>query len=130
MTSASCSRRFSRRSFPASAPASTSTARVAIFSTTWSNDVDNLFMAGRNISGTHAALGAVRVQRTTAMIREVVGMAAAPARNHDTSPRGVSEKHPEEFKVVMEKRVGKERNLRRDVITVRTTVVVKPAERP
>ncbi|MBO7654239.1 MAG: FAD-dependent oxidoreductase, partial [Kiritimatiellae bacterium] len=43
----------------------------------YSKNVSNLFMAGRNISVTHVALGTVRVMRTTGMMGEVVGMAAA-----------------------------------------------------
>jgi hypothetical protein len=45
----------------------------------YSRNVDNLFMAGRNISVTHVALGTVRVMRTTGMMGEVVGMAASVA---------------------------------------------------
>lgn len=42
-------------------------------------DVDNLMMAGRNISVTHAALGTVRVMSTTALIGQAAGTAAAHA---------------------------------------------------
>ena len=55
--------------------------------------VANLLMAGRNISVTHVALGTVRVQKTTGMMGEVVGMAASLAAKHKTSPRGVYEEH-------------------------------------
>ena len=41
----------------------------------YSKDLDNLFMAGRNISVSHIALGTTRVMRTTAMMGEVVGLA-------------------------------------------------------
>ncbi len=40
-------------------------------------DVDNLLMAGRNVSVTHAALGTVRVMGTTALMGEAAGIAAA-----------------------------------------------------
>ncbi len=40
-------------------------------------DVDNLFLAGRNISASHIALGTVRVMGTTALMGEAVGTAAA-----------------------------------------------------
>ncbi|VGO18176.1 FAD-dependent oxidoreductase [Pontiella sulfatireligans] len=63
------------------------------YRTLYSRNVDNLFMAGRNISVTHAALGTVRVMVTTGMMGEVVGMAAATAIENGTSPRGVYEKH-------------------------------------
>ncbi len=59
----------------------------------YSKNVPNLFMAGRNISVTHQALGTVRVMRTGGMMGEMVGKAAYLAVLHDTSPRGVYEKH-------------------------------------
>lgn len=40
-------------------------------------DVDNLLMAGRNVSATHVALGSIRVQATTAMMGQAAGTAAA-----------------------------------------------------
>ncbi|WP_231581382.1 FAD-dependent oxidoreductase [Domibacillus enclensis] len=46
-----------------------------------SKDVDNLMMAGRNVSATHAALGTVRVMGTTAIMGQGVGTAAAIAIN-------------------------------------------------
>ncbi|MBZ0299950.1 MAG: FAD-dependent oxidoreductase [Anaerolineae bacterium] len=50
-----------------------------------SKDIDNLMMAGRNISVTHAALGTVRVMGTTALMGQAVGTAAALAvRRHKT----------------------------------------------
>jgi hypothetical protein len=42
-------------------------------------DVDNLFLAGRCISATRAALGTVRVMGTTALMGQAVGTAAATA---------------------------------------------------
>lgn len=47
-------------------------------------DCDNLMVAGRNVSVTHAALGTVRVMGTTALLGEAAGIAAAlgVARNH------------------------------------------------
>lgn len=42
-------------------------------------DVDNLLLAGRNISVTHAALGSVRVMATTALLGQAAGTAAATA---------------------------------------------------
>lgn len=73
----------------------------------YSVDVPNLFMAGRNISVTHVALGAVRVQRTTGMMGEVVGMAAALCQQHATDPRGVYEHHLEELQALMRRGVGR-----------------------
>ena len=73
----------------------------------YSRNVDNLFMAGRNISVTHVALGTVRVMRTTGMMGEVVGMAASVAAKHRTNPRGVYQNHLDELKALMKKGVGK-----------------------
>lgn len=61
----------------------------------YSRNIDNLFMAGRNISVTHVALGTVRVMRTTGMMGEVVGMAAAICVQENCSPREVYQKHLE-----------------------------------
>ncbi len=77
------------------------------YRTLYSRNVDNLFMAGRNISVTHVALGTVRVMRTTGMMGEVVGMAASVARKNNTNPRGVYQNHLEDLKTLMEKGVGK-----------------------
>lgn len=46
-------------------------------------DVDNLMMAGRNISTTHVALGTVRVIGTTALMGQAVGTAAAIGLQRD-----------------------------------------------
>ena len=59
----------------------------------YSRNVDNLFMAGRNISATHLALNGVRVMRITAMMGEVVGTAASVALANESTPRGVYEDH-------------------------------------
>ena len=69
-------------------------------------NIDNLFMAGRNISVTHVALGTVRVMRTTGMMGEVVGMAASLSTQHKTNPRGVYEDHLDELIALMRKGVG------------------------
>jgi len=68
----------------------------------YSRNVDNLFMAGRNISVTHVALGTVRVQKTTGMMGVAIGRAAVLATRYDTTPRGVYEKHLDELKKAFE----------------------------
>jgi hypothetical protein len=73
----------------------------------YSRNVDNLFMAGRNISVTHVALGAVRVMRTTGMLGEVVGMAASLCRKHRVNPRSIYRRHLEELKSLMREGVGR-----------------------
>ena len=73
----------------------------------YSRNIDNLFMAGRNISVTHVALGTVRVMRTTGMMGEVVGMAASLCKKYDTTPRGVYERYLEGLKLLMNDGIGK-----------------------
>jgi len=72
-----------------------------------SKDIKNMFMAGRNISVSHVALGTVRVMRTTAMMGEVVGMAAAVCRRRKALPRDVYESYLEDLKALMRKGVGR-----------------------
>ena len=74
----------------------------------YSRNVSNLFMAGRNISVTHVALGTVRVMRTTAMMGEVVGMAAAVCRRHDVLPRTVYTSYLPELRSLMQKGCGQQ----------------------
>lgn len=59
----------------------------------YSKNIQNLFMAGRNISTTHVAFGSTRVMRTCGMMGEVVGFAASVAKKYKTSPRGVYQDH-------------------------------------
>ena len=72
----------------------------------YSRNINNLFMAGRNISVTHVALGTTRVMRTTGMMGEVVGMAASLCKKHATTPRGVYQSYLNELKQLMEKGVN------------------------
>ncbi len=72
------------------------------YRTLYSRNIPNLFMAGRNISVTSQALGAVRVMWTTGMMGEVVGMAAYLCDKHDTDPRGLFPDHIEELKGLAE----------------------------
>jgi len=72
----------------------------------YSRNIDNLFMAGRDISVTHAALGTIRVMRTTCMMGEVVGMAAAVCNKYNCSPRGVYTDHLVDLKERMKEGVG------------------------
>lgn len=77
----------------------------------YSRNIDNLFMAGRNISVTHVALGTVRVMRTTGMMGETVGMAAALCRENACSPREVYQHHLSQLKALMQEGVGKHEDL-------------------
>jgi hypothetical protein len=73
----------------------------------YSRNVENLFMAGRDISVTHEALGTVRVMRTCGMMGEVVGMAAAICKDYNTTPRGVYTDFLSQLKALMAKGTGK-----------------------
>lgn len=74
----------------------------------YSRNIGNLFMAGRNISVTHVALGTVRVMRTTGMMGEVVGMAAWLCKKYGATPRLVYQAHLGELKEWMQKGIGKQ----------------------
>ena len=72
----------------------------------YSRNVPNLFMAGRDISVTHVALGTTRLMRTHGMMGEVVGMAASLCKKHGCDPRAIYTDHLDELKALMEKGVG------------------------
>lgn len=73
----------------------------------YSRNVDNLFMAGRDISVSHIALGTTRVMRTCAMMGEVVGMAASICHAHDALPSDVYTRHLDELKELMTEGCGR-----------------------
>lgn len=73
----------------------------------YSRNVSNLFMAGRDISVTHEALGAVRVMKTTGAMGEIVGMAASLCRSAGCTPREVYREHLGRLKSLMEQGAGK-----------------------
>ena len=72
----------------------------------YSRNVPNLFMAGRDISVTHIALGTTRLMRTHGMMGEVVGMAASICKKHNCKPRDVYTTHLGKLKELMTKGVG------------------------
>ena len=53
----------------------------------YSRNIDNLFMAGRNISVSHVAFGSTRVMGTCAVAGQAVGTAAALCLKEDCKPR-------------------------------------------
>ncbi len=73
----------------------------------YSKDIANMFMAGRNISVTHIALGSTRVMRTCGLIGEVVGMAAAVCARNEAMPRDVYTTYFEQLKELMRKGTGR-----------------------
>lgn len=58
----------------------------------YSDNVENLFFAGRNISMTHSAMSSSRVMATCALLGEAVGTAAGIAVRYGLTPHGVYEK--------------------------------------
>jgi len=64
----------------------------------YSRNVDNLFMAGRNISVNRDALGTIRVMKTIGMMGVCVGRTAALCRLHQCTPREAYAKHLEQAK--------------------------------
>ncbi|TBL70567.1 FAD-dependent oxidoreductase [Paenibacillus thalictri] len=62
-------------------------------------DTDNLMMAGRNVSVTHAALGTVRVMSTTALMGQAAGIAAWEAIERNIAVAKVPEQEQAVFAV-------------------------------
>lgn len=72
----------------------------------YSKDIDNMFMAGRDISVSHIALGTTRVMRTTAMMGEVVGLAARICRDEGVLPRDIYRKAFDKLQALIDKGAG------------------------
>ena len=68
----------------------------------YSRNIDNLFMAGRDISVTHEALGTVRVMKTCGMMGEVVGKAAMICAKYECTPREVYLKYWPEMEQLLQ----------------------------
>lgn len=67
----------------------------------YSKNIDNLMMAGRNISVTHVALGTTRVQSTIVTEGQVIGTAAAYCIDKGITPRGIYLNNIEEFRRIL-----------------------------
>ncbi len=67
----------------------------------YSRNIENLFMAGRDISVTHIGLGSPRVMKTGGMMGEVVGMAASVCEDKNCTPREVYEIYLSDLKELM-----------------------------
>lgn len=61
-------------------------------------DLDNLLMAGRNISVTHACLGSMRVMGTAAVLGQAAGTAAALALERSRPVHRIPDELAEEFR--------------------------------
>lgn len=67
----------------------------------YSKNIDNLMMAGRNISVTHVALGTTRVMATCALCGQAAGTAAFLTRKYQVPPREVGMKHIAELQELL-----------------------------
>jgi hypothetical protein len=63
----------------------------------YSENIPNMFMAGRNVSCTHVGLGTLRVAATCAVMGQAVGTAAAGCIRTGLSPREYGKKHMAEL---------------------------------
>ena len=72
----------------------------------YSKNIHNLFMAGRNISVSHIALGTTRVMRTCAMMGEVIGMASAVCQENGIEPRQIWPSNFDKLKILLNKGIG------------------------
>ncbi|MBU4199244.1 MAG: FAD-dependent oxidoreductase [Verrucomicrobia bacterium] len=62
-----------------------------------SRAIENLMMAGRNVSVTHMALSSARVMATCAVVGQAVGTAAALAVARNLAPREIGRSHGDEL---------------------------------
>ena len=72
----------------------------------YSKNIDNLMMAGRDISVSHVALGTVRLMRTGGMMGEVIGMAASVCKDKNVTPRDIYKSHFSDLEKLMLKGTG------------------------
>ena len=72
----------------------------------YSRNINNLFMAGRCFSCSHAGLGGPRVMRTTGQMGAAVGYAASLCKEHGVNPRAIYEDHLEEYMELIENQQG------------------------
>lgn len=71
------------------------------FRSLYSGKIDNLMMAGRNISASHVALSSTRVMGTCAVCGQAVGAAAFLMTHHQTSAREIARAHAEELRYLL-----------------------------
>ena len=68
----------------------------------YSKNIENLFMAGRNFSCSHAGLGGPRVMRTTGQMGAAVGFAAALCKKYDVNPRDIYYHYLDQYLALIE----------------------------
>ncbi len=71
----------------------------------YSRNISNKFMAGRNVSATRLAMASLRVEGTTGMMGEVVGIAANLCIKNDCLPREIYGNHLEDLKKALKEGV-------------------------
>jgi FAD-dependent oxidoreductase family protein/FAD binding domain-containing protein len=64
----------------------------------YSRNIENLMMAGRNVSSTHIGYSSTKLMKTGGQMGVAVGAAAALCDKHNTIPRGVYDEHLDELK--------------------------------
>jgi hypothetical protein len=84
----------------------------------YSRNIENLFMAGRDVSVTHEALGTVRVMKTGGMIGEVVGKAASLCIKNQCGPRDIYERYFGQLKELLALRGAARRDTVESPITL------------
>ena len=67
----------------------------------YSKNIENLMMAGRDISVTHVALGSTRLMATCATIGQAVGTAAYLCEKYKILPREIYDKHINELQQLL-----------------------------
>jgi hypothetical protein len=67
----------------------------------YSRNVENLMLAGRCVSASHVAAMNIKVQKTTGQMGLAVGAAAFLCKKHNTTPRGVYQKHLAELQDII-----------------------------
>ena len=63
----------------------------------YAKDIDNLLLAGRDISVTHVALGSTRIMASCGAFGQAIGTAAALCKKYGETPRGIYQKHIKEL---------------------------------
>jgi hypothetical protein len=67
----------------------------------YSRNVENLMMAGRDVSATHVAYSSTKLMKTGGQMGVAVGAAAALCKKYGATPRGIYEQHIQELKDVV-----------------------------
>ncbi|MBP8638304.1 MAG: FAD-dependent oxidoreductase [Dictyoglomi bacterium] len=71
------------------------------FRSLYSENIENLMFAGRNISASHVALGSTRVQGTCGVMGQAAGTAAYLCKKYDLMPRDIYKNHIKELQQLL-----------------------------